>query len=48
LINVENIAYEFNKSTTPTATEDLKVRDIFESKVKLLRVITVWSTKHGV
>jgi len=32
----------------PTATEDLKVKDIFESKVKLLQSITEWSIKHGV
>ena len=32
----------------PTVTEDLKAGDIFESKVKLLQVITKWSIKHGV
>ena len=32
----------------PTATEDLKAKDIFESKVKLLQSITEWSIKHGV
>jgi len=37
---MKNITVEFNMSTTPTATEDLKVGDIFESKVKLLQVIT--------
>ena len=45
---VENITSEFNKPTTPTATEDLKVNDIFASKVKLLQAITEWSIKHGV
>ena len=33
---VENITSEFNRFTTPTTAEDLKLRDIFESKVKLL------------
>ena len=42
------ITIEFNRFTTPTAIEDLKVGDIFESKVKLLQVITEWSIKRGV
>jgi len=45
---VKIITIEFNKFTTPTAIEDLKVGDIFESKVKLLQVITEWSIKRGV
>ena len=36
LIYVENIITEFNRSTASIATEDLKVGDIFESKIKLL------------
>ena len=48
LTYVENITAEFNKYITPNATENLKVGDIFESKVKLLKVITEWSIIHGV
>jgi len=32
----------------PTATDDLKVGDIFQSKVELLRTINEWSIEHGV
>ena len=45
---MKNITTEFNRYTTPTATEDLKVGDIFESKVKLLEAITEWSIICGV
>ena len=45
---MKNITSKFNKSATSTATEDLKVGVIFESKVKLLQAITEWSIKHGV
>jgi len=45
---VENITAEFNRYTTPTATEDLKVGDIFKLKVKLLEAITKWSIIRGV
>ena len=34
---------EFNLSTVRTAIDDLKVGDIFETKVKLLEAITEWS-----
>ena len=37
---VENIRVEFNLSTVRTAIDDLKVGDIFETKVKLLEAIT--------
>jgi len=33
LLYAENTTSEFNRSTTPTATENLKVRNIFESKI---------------
>jgi len=36
---VENITAEFNRCTTPIASEDLKIVDIFESKVKLFQAI---------
>jgi len=39
---IEHITSEFNRSSTPIGTEDLKVRDIFKSKVKLLQAITKW------
>ena len=45
---MENITFEFNKFAIPTATEDLKVGDIFESKVKLLQAIVEWSIKRRV
>ena len=45
---MENITFKFNRVTTPTVIEDLKVGDIFESKVKLLQAITEWSIKRGV
>ena len=45
---MENITAEFNRSIAPTATENLKVGDIFESKIKLLQAITKWSIKRGV
>ena len=45
---VKNITAGFNRYTSPTATEDLKVGDIFELKVKLLQAITEWSIKRGV
>jgi len=45
---VENIRVEFNLSTVRTATDDLKVGDIFETKVKLLETITEWSIMCGV
>ena len=48
LIRFGNITSEFNRSITPTATEDLKVGDIIKSKVKLLQIITEWSIKRGV
>jgi len=48
LTYVKNITSKFNRSTVHTAIEDLKVRDIFESKVKLLQAITEWSIKRGV
>jgi len=38
-ICVKNIRAEFNLSTLRTATDDLKVGDIFETKVKLLEAI---------
>ena len=37
---VENIRAEFNLSIVRTATDDSKVEDIFETKVKLLEAIT--------
>ena len=48
LTYVDNITSKFNRSTIPTATDYLKVGDIFESKVKLLQEITQWSIKRGV
>jgi len=30
---VENVTAKFNRSTTPTTTDDMKVENIFESKV---------------
>ena len=41
--HVEHITFVFKRSNAPTGTKDLKVGDIFESKVKLLQVITEWS-----
>ena len=34
---VEHITYEFNRSKASTDTDDLKVGDIFDSKVKMLK-----------
>jgi len=45
---VQSITSELNKSTTPTDTKNLKVGDIFESKVKLLQAITEWLIKREV
>ena len=45
---VEHITSEFNRSSIPTGTGDLKMGDLFESKVKLLQAITEWSIQHGV
>jgi len=40
---VENIRAEFNLSTVRTVTDDLKVGDIFQTKVKFLEAINEWS-----
>jgi len=45
---VEHISSEFNRLIAPIATNDLKVGDIFESKVELLQEITKWSIARGV
>ena len=45
---VKNIRAEFNLSTVRTAIDDLKVGDIFETKVKLLEAITEWSIMRRV
>ena len=45
---VENIRAEFNLSTVRPATDDWKVGDIFETKVKLLEAIIEWSIMRGV
>jgi len=45
---VGNIIAKFNRSTVLTAAEDLKVGNIFESKVKLLQANIEWSIKRGV
>ena len=45
---MNNITAEFNRSIAPTAIENLKVGDMFESKVKLQQAIIEWSIKHGV
>jgi len=45
---VKNITIEHNRSTSPTATDDLKVGDIFESKVKLLQAISERSHSFSV
>ena len=39
---VENITAEHNRYVPPTATNDLKVGNIFESKVKLLQATSEW------
>jgi len=47
---MEHITSEFNRSSIPTGTEDLKMGEIFESKVKLLQAITIhslWSVIHA-
>ena len=44
---MENITAKFNRYTAPTVVEDLKVRNIFEPKVKLLKAITKWSIMCG-
>ena len=48
LTYAKNITSKFNRFTTPTAIEDLKVEDIFESKLKLLQAITEWTIKREV
>jgi len=45
---VENITVEHNKSDPPTTTGDLRVGDIFESKIKLLQVISEWCIAYSV
>jgi len=45
---VEHITSEFNRSEALTTMDDLKMGDIFESKVKMLQVITEWSIACGV
>ena len=40
IIVIENITAEYNRSAPSTATNNLKVGDIFESKVKLLQAIS--------
>ena len=40
LTYVKNMTSKFNRSTTPTTIKDLKMRDIFELKVKLTQAIT--------
>ena len=40
---VENILTEYNKSGPPTSTDDLKVGNIFESKVNFLQEISEYS-----
>jgi len=45
---VENISAEFNLSIVRNVPDDLKVEDYFETKVKLLEVITEWSIMRGV
>jgi len=37
---VEHITYEFNRSKASTDTDDLKVGDIFDSKVKILKQLS--------
>ena len=37
---VENITSEFNRLTTPTGTKDLKVGGTFESKIKMLQLLS--------
>ena len=39
---------EFNRSTTPTSIDNLKVGDIYESNVKILQAITDFSIVCGV
>ena len=39
---------EFSLSTVRTVIDDLKVKDICETKVKLLEAITEWSIMRGV
>jgi len=45
---VENIRVEFNLSTIRTATDDLKVADVFKTKAKLLKITTEWSIMREV
>jgi len=45
---MENIRAEFNLSIARTVTDDLKVGDIFETKIKLLEAIIEWSLMCGV
>ena len=45
---MENIRAEFNLSIVRTGIDDLKVGDIFETKVKLIEAITEWSIICGV
>ena len=44
----EHITFELNRFSAPTRTDNLKVGDIFESKVKLMQAITEWSIQRGV
>jgi len=46
LTYVDNITAKFNRSIAHNATENLKMRDIFKAKVKLLQVNTKWSIKR--
>ena len=40
MIVVDNIIVEHNRFVPPTTIDDLKVGDIFESKIKLLQAIS--------
>ena len=45
---VENITAEHTRCAPGNATDDLKVGDIFESKVKLLQALSEWSIVRSV
>ena len=48
MIVVQNITVEHNRFVPPTVIDDLKVGDIFETKVKFLQAISKWSIVRSV
>ena len=48
MIVVENIDIEHTRCASANSTDDLKVGDMFESKVKLLQALSEWSIIQSV